>query len=211
MNESERKRGWWSRLVGENGPTAEEVVGQLEQELAMARGQHEAATGELAEARERLREKGAELARVRAELDQIRRAAEGQLSSLRAHLDFARKEHLEQRTAWEEKQRELSASQREAKLRIDTLERESARVRANGERATAELSRLRKQLAASDQQLADHRTRLATAEARTRELECALADSQELGARALRIFGGDVGMTLALTLAKRGTTDEEPS
>lgn len=236
MSEAERKRGWWSRLVGENGPTAEDVIQQLEQELQMTRERCDALVAERDAIREgtqkRLEEQTASTMRARAETEQVRRAADAQLGALRGQLESARREHAAERQQLDEKHREVLADARNGKARIASLERElgilqreagairqtSAQAGSELANARSEIARLRAQLTASDQEIADANMRVLDAESRVHDLTRAL-ERTRVAARILRrvesealvSFGGDVGATLARAIAWRAVRIEEVS
>lgn len=182
MSEVDRKRGWWSRITGTDGQSAEETIQELAQELTAAREMIDTITSERELQREsstkRLDEQAAATQRARAETEQLRRAAESQLGALRAKLEAARQEHVKERAAWELKLREALLAEKESATRITSLQRdlglagkEQAAVRQAFARSEQEAARLRVALA-------EARTQLATLHAQHQELDSEIADTR---------------------------------
>lgn len=187
---TEKKRGWWSRFVGADGTrvSPEEVIQELARELTETR--------EFADRLGVERDTAlAANARARAEIEQVRRAAETQLANLRAQLEALRREHGEERAQREQVQRDAHARERELGAVIAGHQGEVTAARRAAVRVEEDLGRAKKAMA--DLQAQADEARRATAEL-GRELT-GLRRSSEL---ALRIALGEHGAQLARAAAR---------
>lgn len=229
MSEAEKRRGWWSRLVGEGaetvgeGPSAEEIVAALTQELATARETIDALASERealrAEAARREAELRALLTRAGAEAELLQRTSEQRLAVAAKDIEQARSglaraaaEHARALAERDAKARQLAATLSVSETRIAGLQRDVsaagrelaaarqalAQEQGRTTRALEDLGATRNALVRSEAELADART------ARARERREAEA---KLGAlsRALAEALGD-GAVLALRVAARSKT-----
>jgi len=236
MSEVDRKRGWWSRTFGADGATAEEALQELAQELTAAREMIDRIAQEREQLREtttrRLEEQAAIVARVRAETEQIRRAAESQLGALRAQLETSRQEHAKERSILEQRQRDAHQAERESATKVASLQRDYgilakelsaarqalAQEETRTQRALDVASSLRTELATSrrqcqelDAETADLRTSLLELRSRYEDLMSSQRKTLDaaqvlhaVGRQALDLGLGSAGAELALRMAWRG-------